>query len=125
MPWREIRLAAANPTVSSGRPRREPFSERSPEIDWLMSVKSTSSTVPCDMLARAKTPKSSAICCTGSLAERDRVEIASEIAAGEPMEEWARRIVVEQKAWMDDREFADTLTLCQFMPEPNIVGITV
>jgi hypothetical protein len=26
---------------------------------------------------------------------------------------------------MDDREFADTLTLCQFMPRPNIVGITV
>ena len=38
---------------------------------------------------------------------------------------WARRIVVEQKAWMDDREFAETLTLCQFMPGPNIVGITV
>jgi chromate transporter len=38
---------------------------------------------------------------------------------------WARRIVVEQKAWMDDREFADTLTLCQFMPGPNIVGIMV
>ncbi len=38
---------------------------------------------------------------------------------------WARRIVVEQKAWMHDREFADTLTLCQFMPGPNIVGITV
>jgi chromate transporter len=38
---------------------------------------------------------------------------------------WARRIVVEQKAWMDDRKFADTLTLCQFMPGPNIVGITV
>jgi chromate transporter len=38
---------------------------------------------------------------------------------------WARRIVVEQNAWMDDREFADTLTLCQFMPGPNIVGIMV
>jgi chromate transporter len=38
---------------------------------------------------------------------------------------WARRIVVDEKAWMDDREFADTLTLCQFMPGPNIVGITV
>jgi chromate transporter len=24
---------------------------------------------------------------------------------------WARRIVVNQKRWMDDREFADTLTL--------------
>lgn len=38
---------------------------------------------------------------------------------------WARRIVVEQKAWMDDWEFAGTLTLCQFMPGPNIVGIMV
>lgn len=38
---------------------------------------------------------------------------------------WARRIVVEQQQWMDEREFAETLTLCQFMPGPNIVGITV
>jgi chromate transporter len=38
---------------------------------------------------------------------------------------WARRIVVEQQRWMDEQEFAETLTLCQFMPGPNIVGITV
>jgi chromate transporter len=38
---------------------------------------------------------------------------------------WARRIVVEQRRWMDEQEFAETLTLCQFMPGPNIVGITV
>src|SRR6267378_980797 len=38
---------------------------------------------------------------------------------------WARRIVVEQQQWMDEQEFAETLTLCQFMPGPNIVGITV
>jgi chromate transporter len=37
---------------------------------------------------------------------------------------WARRIVVERQHWMDDQEFAETLTLCQFMPGPNIVGIT-
>ena len=37
---------------------------------------------------------------------------------------WARRIVVERNQWMDDHEFADVLTLCQFMPGPNIVGIT-
>src|SRR6516165_10984444 len=37
---------------------------------------------------------------------------------------WARRIVVEQKRWVDDHEFAEILTLCQFMPGPNIVGIT-
>jgi chromate transporter len=38
---------------------------------------------------------------------------------------WARRVVVEQCQWMDEREFAETLTLCQLMPGPNIVGITV
>lgn len=38
---------------------------------------------------------------------------------------WARRIVVEQQQWMDEQEFAETLTLCQLMPGPNIVGITV
>lgn len=38
---------------------------------------------------------------------------------------WARRVVVEQRQWMDDQEFAETLTLCQLMPGPNIVGITV
>src|ERR1700751_648898 len=38
---------------------------------------------------------------------------------------WARRIAVEQKRWMDEQEFAETLTLCQLMPGPNIVGITV
>ncbi len=37
---------------------------------------------------------------------------------------WARRIVVERQRWVDDQEFAETLTLCQFMPGPNIVGIT-
>ena len=38
---------------------------------------------------------------------------------------WARRIVVEQQRWVDDQEFAEILTLCQFMPGPNIVGITI
>jgi chromate transporter len=38
---------------------------------------------------------------------------------------WARRIVVDQQRWMDDQEFAEILTLCQFMPGPNIVGITL
>ncbi len=38
---------------------------------------------------------------------------------------WARRLVVEQRQWMDEQEFAETLTLCQLMPGPNIVGITV
>ena len=38
---------------------------------------------------------------------------------------WARRAVVEQQQWMDEQEFAEILTLCQLMPGPNIVGITV
>jgi chromate transporter len=38
---------------------------------------------------------------------------------------WARRVVVEQRQWMGEQEFAETLTLCQLMPGPNIVGVTV
>jgi len=38
---------------------------------------------------------------------------------------WARRLVVEQQRWMDEQEFAETLTLCEFLPGPNIVGLAV
>ena len=38
---------------------------------------------------------------------------------------WARRIAVETRRWISDREFADIVSLCQFMPGPNIVGIAV
>ena len=38
---------------------------------------------------------------------------------------WARRVVVERRQWMDDQEFAETLTLCQLMPGSNIVGMAV
>jgi len=38
---------------------------------------------------------------------------------------WARRVVVEQRQWMDGQEFAEALTLCQLMPGPNIVGVAV
>src|SRR5215468_2975905 len=38
---------------------------------------------------------------------------------------WARRIAVENRRWISDREFADIVSLCQFMPGPNIVGIAV
>jgi chromate transporter len=38
---------------------------------------------------------------------------------------WARRIVVEQRQWIDEAEFADILSLCQFMPGPNVIGIAV
>ncbi len=38
---------------------------------------------------------------------------------------WAHRIAVEQRRWINEQEFADIVSLCQFMPGPNIVGIAV
>ena len=38
---------------------------------------------------------------------------------------WARRIAVEQRAWLNDAEFLDIVSLCQFLPGPNIIGIAV
>src|ERR1700722_9992393 len=38
---------------------------------------------------------------------------------------WAHRSAVEQRRWISEEEFADILSLCQFMPGPNVVGIAV
>jgi len=38
---------------------------------------------------------------------------------------WARRIGVEQRRWVTEQEFADIVSLCQFMPGPNIIGVAV
>src|SRR5262247_2254240 len=38
---------------------------------------------------------------------------------------WARRIGVEHRQWISEEEFADIVSLCQFMPGPNIIGIAV
>jgi chromate transporter len=38
---------------------------------------------------------------------------------------WARRIVVDQRRWLNLEEFTDILSLCQLMPGPNVVGIAV
>jgi chromate transporter len=38
---------------------------------------------------------------------------------------WARRIIVEERGWLGDAEFADILSFCQFLPGPNIVSVTV
>lgn len=38
---------------------------------------------------------------------------------------WVRHGVVERRHWLSDPEFADILSLCQFMPGPNAVGIAV
>src|SRR5712692_9965549 len=38
---------------------------------------------------------------------------------------WVRHAVVVRRRWISDAEFADILSLCQFMPGPNVVGIAV
>src|ERR1700751_4056038 len=38
---------------------------------------------------------------------------------------WARRIAVEQRGWLSDAEFLDIVSLCQFLPGSNIIGIAV
>ena len=37
----------------------------------------------------------------------------------------AHRAAVERRRWLSEAEFADALTLCQFMPGPNVVGIAI
>jgi chromate transporter len=38
---------------------------------------------------------------------------------------WVRRMVVERRGWLDDIEFAEILSLCQFMPGPNGPSLAV
>jgi chromate transporter len=38
---------------------------------------------------------------------------------------WAWRIVVEQRRWTSEEEFTDIISLCQFLPGPNMIGIAV
>jgi len=38
---------------------------------------------------------------------------------------WARRILVERRKWMEPEDFASTLALCQFLPGPNIVNLSI
>lgn len=38
---------------------------------------------------------------------------------------FARRMLVEERRWLSDEEFTDVMSLCQFLPGPNIVNITV
>jgi chromate transporter len=38
---------------------------------------------------------------------------------------WSRRIAVDQRRWITEHDFADIVSLCQFLPGPNIVGIVV
>jgi chromate transporter len=38
---------------------------------------------------------------------------------------WTRRVVVEERRWMGEAEFADTLSLYQFLPGANIANLSV
>jgi chromate transporter len=37
----------------------------------------------------------------------------------------AHRGAVERRRWLTESEFADAVTLCQFLPGPNVVGIAI
>jgi chromate transporter len=38
---------------------------------------------------------------------------------------WARRMLVEKKRWLTEEAFTETLSLCQSLPGPNIVNMSV
>ncbi|MEP7207603.1 MAG: chromate transporter [Casimicrobiaceae bacterium] len=38
---------------------------------------------------------------------------------------FAHRMLVERERWLDEREFIDVLSLCQFLPGPNIVNVSI
>jgi chromate transporter len=38
---------------------------------------------------------------------------------------FARRMLVEQRQWLTEREFTEVLSLAQFLPGPNIVNVAV
>jgi chromate transporter len=38
---------------------------------------------------------------------------------------FARRMLVERRGWLSPEEFNDVLGLCQFLPGPNIVNVSV
>jgi len=38
---------------------------------------------------------------------------------------WARRMIVEQRRWLSPAEFNDLLALCQFLPGPNVINMSV
>src|SRR5947208_15707262 len=38
---------------------------------------------------------------------------------------WSRRMLVEQRQWMTAKEFNASYALCQFLPGPNVVNLSV
>jgi chromate transporter len=38
---------------------------------------------------------------------------------------WARRVLVEDRGWLESDDFTDTLALCQFLPGPNVINLSI
>ena len=38
---------------------------------------------------------------------------------------FARRMLIEQRRWLSEREFIEVLSLAQFLPGPNIVNVSI
>jgi chromate transporter len=38
---------------------------------------------------------------------------------------WVHRRIIVEKKWLNEREFAETLSLCQFLPGPNITNFAI
>jgi chromate transporter len=38
---------------------------------------------------------------------------------------WAHRVIVEERRWLAQGDFAEVLSLCQFLPGPNIGNVSV
>src|SRR5260370_38542884 len=38
---------------------------------------------------------------------------------------FARRMLVEERRWLSEREFTEVLSLSQFLPGPNIINVSI
>jgi chromate transporter len=38
---------------------------------------------------------------------------------------WARRIIVEERGWLDERDYAEVLSICGTLPGPNVGNVSV
>src|ERR687896_1323808 len=38
---------------------------------------------------------------------------------------WAHRVMVEERRWVNEADFAETIGLCQFLPGPNIGNASI
>jgi chromate transporter len=38
---------------------------------------------------------------------------------------WVRRVIVEEKQWLGEKEFTEIITVCQAVPGPNVINASV